>query len=50
MDEQKRTDPQEQEPEQEQKLGDLDVPDEQGDAVEGGGFTDRNTDFKEKFP
>jgi hypothetical protein len=48
MDEQKRTDPQEQEPEQEQKLGDLEVPDEQEDAVQGG--TDRNTDFKEKFP
>ena len=50
MDEQKRkeTQAQEQEQEQEQKLGDLEVPDEQGDAVQGG--TDRNTDFKEKFP
>ena len=49
MDEQKRTDPQEpeQDQEQEQTLGDLEVPDEQGDAVKGG--TDRNTDFKEKF-
>ena len=48
MDEQKRPDPEEQEPEQtqEQKLGDLEVPDEQGDAVKGG--TDRNTDFIEK--
>ena len=34
MDEQKRTDPQEQE--QEQKIDDLEVPDEQGDAVKGG--------------
>jgi hypothetical protein len=53
MDEQKRTDPQEQKQEQklkqkqEQKVGDLEVPDEQGDTVKGG--TDRNTDFKEKF-
>jgi hypothetical protein len=48
MDEQKRIDPQEQEQEQkqEQKLGDLEVPVEQGDAVTGG--TDRNTDFIEK--
>jgi hypothetical protein len=50
MDEEKRADPQEPEQvqKQEQKLGDLEVPDEQGDAVTGG--TDRNTDFKEKFP
>jgi hypothetical protein len=34
MDEQERTDPEEQE--QEPKLGDLEVPDEQGDAVKGG--------------
>jgi hypothetical protein len=34
MDEQKRTDAQEQE--QEPKIGDLEVPDEQGDAVKGG--------------
>ena len=34
MDEQKRTDPQEQE--QEQKIEDLEVPDEQGEAVKGG--------------
>ncbi len=45
MDEQKRTDPNEQEQEQEETLGDLEVPDEQGDAVKGG--SDRNTDFKE---
>lgn len=45
MDEEKRTDPEEQE--QEQPFGDLEVPDEQGDAVKGG--TDRNTDFKEKI-
>ena len=45
MDEEKRTDPKEQE--QEQAFGDLEVPDEQGDAVNGG--TDRNTDFKEKI-
>jgi len=36
MDEQKRTDPQEQEQEQERKIDDLEVPDEQGDAVKGG--------------
>ena len=48
MDEQKRPDPQEQEQEetQEQKLADLEVPAEQGDAVTGG--ADRNTDFIEK--
>ena len=42
MDEQKRTDSeeQEQEKEQEPKLGDLEVSDEQGEAVKGGGVRD----------
>ncbi len=45
MDEQKGTDQPEQEQEPKQP-GDLEVPDEQADAVKGG---DRNTDFEEKF-